>query len=198
MASPVMRSATPLRKALESVLATARRSMSMACTCSAPLRASSMASIPVPQPMSRQRLPSPMWFWKRYFHTRKLPWVGTKTPGSHPSSGISSGYRRRPRSSVHGRSDGSADSPRSIVPLAAPLTASATARDPGGMSRTRARAPATCSGRVPQQPPMIWAPSWRQTAAILAVLLAVDGLVEAPAVVGVIPEVGIDAERQVG
>ena len=101
-----MRSATPLRKALESVLATARRSMSIACTCSAPLRASSMASIPVPQPMSRQRLPSPMWFWKRYFQTRKLPWVGTKTPGSQTISGISSGYRRRPRSSVHGRSDG--------------------------------------------------------------------------------------------
>ena len=32
----------------------------------------------------------------------------------------------------------------------------------------------------------------------LAVLLAVDGLVEAPAVVGEVAEVGIDAERQVG
>ena len=107
-----------------------------------------------------------MWFWKRYFQTRKLPWVGTKTPGSHTISGISSGYRRRPRSSLQGRADGSRDRPRAIAPLPAPLAASATAREPGGMSRTRVRAPAMCSGRVPQQPPMIWAPSWRHTAAI--------------------------------
>ena len=105
-----------------------------------------------------------MAFWKRYFQTRKLPWVGTKTPGSQTSSGISSGYRRRPRSSTHVRRAVCTGRAESSEPLPA-ASAASVAREPRGMSRTRARAPATCSGRVPQQPPMIWAPSLRQVAA---------------------------------
>ena len=71
-------------------------------------------------------------------------------------------------------------------------------RRPSGWSRTRSRAAAMCSGRVPQQPPMICAPSARQCDAISANSVAVDGPVEAPAVGRVVAEVRIDAERQVG
>ena len=72
-------------------------------------------------------------------------------------------------------------------------------RRPSGWSRTRSRAAAMCSGRVPQQPPMICAPSARQCERhARAYSSPSTRCVEAPAVGRVVAEVRIDAERQVG
>ena len=197
-----MRSATPLRNAFESVLATARRSMSIACTCSAPLRASWIASSPVPQPMSRQRRPCAEPLAGTGASTRRsCPGSGRRRRARTTISGISSGNSRRPAASSHGCGAASGAAVRREAAARGGVRrrrASVPLRRPSGWSRTRSRAAAMCSGRVPQQPPMICAPSARQCDGHLGVLVAVDGPVEAPAVGRVVAEVRIDAERQVG
>ena len=145
--------------------------------------------------MSRQRRPSPTRSRQRYFQTSRLAWLGTTTPSSTPISGNGSGKSPRPARSLQRGGAGAGASASSW--LGAP--AGAIRRWPGRVSpRARTAAAATCSGPTPQQPPMICAPSSRQASASSAKSPACDGALVAPAGRGQIPEVGVDAEREVG
>ena len=171
--------------------------MSIACTCAAPLRASWTVNSPVPQPMSRQRWCAPMPSRYRYFHIRKLPWVGANTPGSTVRSGKSSGNRaaRASRPTVS-RARACARLARSA---ARRRRASASGRAwPGLVSASAVRAAAMCSGPTPQQPPMICAPSSRHRSASSAYSSAPTLGLLSPAGGRQVAEVRVHAERQIG
>ena len=135
------------------------RWMSIASTCSAPFSASCTERTPLPEPTSRQRLPAPSPVRKTCFQTSRLPRVGTKTSGSNVSSG---NLQRVQAAAVRRRATGRGRS--AAEPTSAGGSATLGGR-PGFVPASRSRTAATCAGDVPQQPPMIWAPSSRQPAA---------------------------------
>ena len=130
--------------------------------------------------------------WNRCRQTRKLPWVGTKTPGSQIRSGSGSGKRSRPPSSVQRGAGRAAGSRARAAPGAG------RAGGPPAVRPSAARAAATWSGPTPQQPPISCAPSARQRSGEGGEVVAADRRLEAPAVGGRVAEVGVDAEREVG
>ncbi len=172
--------------------------MSIACTWEAPFRASCVASRPVPQPTSRQRAPSPIPWVYRCFQIRKLP------GGRHEHVGLDDqlGHRQR------------IQAPAALVEPRLELYALAQRGGAGLIGRSRRRRWRACAragcrrgaswprrcgaGRTPQQPPMMSAPSSRQRGGQLGELVAADAVVERPARLGVVAEVRVDAQRQVG
>ena len=157
---PVTRSDTSLRNAFASVLATEPRSMSIACTAFAPLRAEldgqdaaptadvearAAAAEPGPLQVLPERGSSPAWERRR--------------PARRPDRGTAAGRSSRP--SLSRQAVRREDRRRRWSPSRRGATCDARP----AFRRARPRAAAMCAGVTPQQPPMIWAPSPRHSSA---------------------------------
>ena len=193
----VMRSATPLRNALVSVLADRARGRGRS-RARAPRRCARAGrpSSPLPQPTSRQRWPAPTCSRNRWRQTRKLPCVGTKTPGvADRCRGTAAGRASRPRASVQAARDG----PRRGAGEPVSRRRRGRGARPGSVCSSAAFARRdVLAGRRRSSRRRSARPRRATAAPCCAYSALADVAVEAPAGVGEVAEVGVDAERQVG